>query len=64
MDSILNSHFIEASKLREDDLNSFYQARKAALVKLIERAMGKSAANAPPYSELPEFEEEDMVLIQ
>ncbi len=42
MDQILESHFINPANLRTDAFDHFYQARKTALVILIERAMGKS----------------------
>lgn len=41
MDSLLASHFIDPKTLRADDFEAFYAARKAALLMLIERAMGK-----------------------
>lgn len=44
MDQILRSHFIDPESLRADTFERFYQARKAALVTLIERAMGKTVA--------------------
>lgn len=43
MDQILESHLIDPQSLRTDDFQGFYAARKAALLVLIERAMGKSA---------------------
>lgn len=51
MDAILHSHVINSAALRRDDFAVFYTARKAALVKLIERAMGKAAVvgNEEPY---------------
>lgn len=42
MNTIVESHLIDANTLRADDFDNFYKARKAALVKLIERAMGKA----------------------
>ncbi len=53
MDTLLRSHFIEPSTLRCDDFATFYLTRKAALVKIVERAMGKAAvaANQDGYSE-------------
>jgi hypothetical protein len=46
MNSILNTHFVNPTALRNNDFNSFYSARKAALVKIVERAMGKPAAQS------------------
>lgn len=43
MNDILNSHRIPANLLRADDFNAFYAGRKAELLKLVERAMGKPA---------------------
>jgi hypothetical protein len=44
MNSILATHYVDAVTLRSDDFNAFYSAGKAALVKIVERAMGKAAA--------------------
>ena len=44
MNAIVGSHLIDTTALRADDFDSFYKSRKAALVKLVERAMGKAAA--------------------
>jgi len=44
MDLLLSSHRIDPAALREDDFESFYRARKAALLALITEAMGKAAA--------------------
>ena len=43
MDAILRTHAIEPSLLRADEFDEFYQARKAALLRLIEQAMRKAA---------------------
>ncbi len=44
MNALLTSHRIDPSALRLDDFQAFYQARKLALLALIEKAMGKAAA--------------------
>lgn len=41
MDEILKSHLISAEFLREDDFSGFIKDRKEALLKVIEKAMGK-----------------------
>lgn len=46
MDKLLASHRIPHDKLRSDDFSAFYEGRKAALLALIEEAMGKQAAAA------------------
>lgn len=43
MNAIVASHLISPQFLRSDDFKDFYSARKAALLALIERAMGKQA---------------------
>lgn len=43
MNALLASHRIPADLLRADDFDAFYSARKAALLSLVERAMGKAA---------------------
>lgn len=42
MDEILKSHLIDPALLRADSFQAFYSARKAALLALVERAMGKA----------------------
>lgn len=59
MNTIVESHFIDATALRADDFEGFYKARKAALVKLVERAMGKAAAVGTGGSELGEAAEDN-----
>ena len=44
MDQIFASHLIGAQQLRIDDCDALYEARKLALVVLVERAMKKSAS--------------------
>jgi hypothetical protein len=41
MDDVLRTHLIEPALLRADDFQAFYQARKAALLGLIERLWKK-----------------------
>lgn len=44
MNDVLRSHLIEPNELREDSFERFYQARKAAMLDLITKAMGKRLA--------------------
>ena len=44
MDEILDSHLICADFLRADDFNGFFNARKEALLKAIERVMDKNVS--------------------
>jgi len=60
MDAILESHLISPTALRTDDFDAFYEARKAALLSLIERAMGKQLLNMAEPEELEE-EESDLI---
>ncbi len=46
MDTILKSHVIDPALLRADLFHEFYSARKAALLAIVERAMGKASAEA------------------
>jgi hypothetical protein len=46
MDSILKSHVIDPTLLRADSFQQFYAARKAALLAIVERAMGKTSSEA------------------
>jgi len=59
MNEIVGSHLIDTTALRADNFESFYKARKAALVKLVERAMGKSVAAVMDETEFDESEEDD-----
>ena len=46
MDDILTSHFIDPALLRGDSFHEFYAARKAALLTIVERALGKASSEA------------------
>src|SRR6185437_12801103 len=46
MQAILSSHLVDPGLLRTDSFESFFKARKKALLVLIERAMGKAAMEA------------------
>ncbi|MBF6570591.1 MAG: DUF262 domain-containing protein [Candidatus Binataceae bacterium] len=59
MDAILHSHLIAAPALRSDDFDAFYQARKAALLSLIEQVMGKQLLLMPVPEGPPDESEED-----
>jgi hypothetical protein len=58
MDSILSTHFVDPSTLRNDDFGAFYYARKSALVMVVERAMGKRASAANSRADNSEFSDE------
>lgn len=65
MDAILKSHAIEPSLLRADSFEAFYAARRATLLALIERAMGKAPTAAAPVSaddDEPEDEEDEVAV--
>ncbi len=47
MDAILQSHLVEPTTLRNDDFAAFYAARKASLLGIVERAMGKASVGTP-----------------
>jgi hypothetical protein len=60
MDEILKSHVIDPALLRGDSFDEFYAARKASLLAVVERAMGKpSAASAEAVAEDGEDDEAD-----
>jgi hypothetical protein len=46
MDAILRSHSIDPAFLRNDDFEGFFAARRAALLAMVEAAMGKKAIYA------------------
>jgi hypothetical protein len=45
-DAILKTHLIDPALLRANDFDGFYQARKQALIVLIEKAMGKAVVQS------------------
>ena len=51
MDEILKSHCVEPGLLRADAFEKFYEARKAALLAIVERAMGKASTEAAVVGE-------------
>ncbi len=60
MDAILRSHAIDPGLLRADSFEEFYLARKAALLNLVVRAMGKAPTEeVEPYGEEGEDDEAD-----
>ena len=63
LDDLLGSHAIDPDLIRQDDFDAFYAARKEALLKLIEKAMGKKAlrdgtGEASEYDQPQEEEDE------
>lgn len=59
MDDILKSHVIEPSLLRADSFQEFYAARKAALLAIVERSMGKVSAESAPVAQDEDDDEEE-----
>lgn len=61
MDDILRSHSIEPNHLRADHFDRFYAARRAALLALIEEAMGKRAVGVEdlPDEDVDENDEDE-----
>jgi hypothetical protein len=59
MDAILKSHVIDPALLRTDEFSEFYAARKAALLAIVERAMGKVSADSASVAEDEDDEEEE-----
>ena len=59
MDEILTSHLISAEFLREDDFSGFIEDRKEALLKAIEKAIGKKITRE---SDLPDIFDVDALL--
>ncbi|MCC6738422.1 MAG: hypothetical protein IT452_05205 [Planctomycetia bacterium] len=58
MDEILRSHLIDPGRLRADDFEAFYQARKAALLLVVEKAMGKKVVQSAEITAEDAEEEE------
>jgi hypothetical protein len=68
LDSILRTHAIEPSHLRNADFDAFFQARTEALLRLVDVAMGKAAIRGeqtePPeaFEAEPDEHEDDIAL--
>ena len=59
LDANLTSHFIDPDRLRNDDFDGFFEARRQALITRIERATGKSVVmDIPDEGEEPPAEYE------
>jgi hypothetical protein len=71
MDAILSVHAIEPQYLRVDDFDGFFAAREAALLALIESAMGKLIAREVAQDdsiedmaqEVNEYQEEELAVV-
>jgi len=57
MDQILLSHLIDPALMRQNDFDAFYSQRKASLLEMIERVMGKSAVHGASLDTGEEDEE-------
>ena len=60
LDEILESHKIDPKLLRADDFDAFYATRKAALLNMIEAAMGNAVAR-DGTGQAGDYDEEQMV---
>jgi hypothetical protein len=58
MDDILKSHVIDPALLRADSFQEFYAARRAALLAIVERSMGKVSAESASVAEDEDDDEE------
>lgn len=54
MDQILTTHLIDPRMLRQDNFAEFYEKRKATLLSMIERVMGKTAVHGTMSMETDE----------
>src|ERR1017187_4724493 len=66
MNGILKTHLIDPGLIRADDFNAFFSARKATLLALVERAMGKQAIvtqEPPPEDAIEEQEQYSQQLV-
>ena len=54
MDDILTTHLIDPGVLRQDNFDGFYEKRKASLLFMIERVMGKTAVHGTVSMETDE----------
>jgi len=58
MNMILSTHYVDPASLRSDDFDAFYSSRRNALVKIVERAMGKLASPTTFSPDQPDTNEE------
>lgn len=56
----MKSHVIDPALLRADTFKEFYTARKAALLSIVERAMGKTSAESVAVADDDEDNDEDV----
>ena len=66
MNGILKTHLIDPGLIRADDFNAFFSARKATLLALVERAMGKQAIvtqEPPPEDAIEEQDQYSQQLV-
>lgn len=59
MNQILATHLVDPALLRADQFEAFYAARKAALLTIVERAMGKALAPAGAVASADDDLDED-----
>jgi hypothetical protein len=60
MNTILESHYIETKALRADDFEAFFEARKEALLNLVEETTGKSVDRVNQGAALEQDNNEDV----
>lgn len=54
LDTLVGSHWCDSAAMRNDDFDAFFVARREALVKLVERAMGKTIQRDASEGEMQE----------
>ena len=58
MDGLLATHLIDPATLRDDNFTKFFEDRKTELLKLIEKAIGKTILPTVEVPEEGDFDED------
>ncbi|MCZ2830492.1 DUF262 domain-containing protein [Modestobacter sp. VKM Ac-2986] len=68
LDGLLATHLVDASSLRTDDFDSYFVARREALVKLVEKAIGKAVqrdiSEGEPGETLDQFDANSTAVVE
>lgn len=63
MDAIVTSHLIDATTLRSDDFELFYERRRQSLLDLVEQAMGKVIDRGISHEKVDDTDSEEIQLM-
>jgi hypothetical protein len=68
VDQLLSTHLVDPAALRTDDFDTYFANRRAALLALVESAMGKAAQRdleqGAPQEDVTQFDATDLAVLQ